>query len=113
MRLILNLLVATIAVFASAYIIPGVSVDSYKTALIVAIVLGLLNTIIKPILVILTLPITIITLGIFYLLINALMVIITASIVEGFQVESILAALLFGISVSIIRSFLGAFVDKK
>jgi putative membrane protein len=112
MKLILNLLVATIAVFASAYIIPGVSVDSYKTALIVAIVLGLLNTFIKPILVILTLPITIITLGIFYLLINALMVIITASIVEGFQVGSIIAALLFGISVSIIRSFLGTFIDK-
>lgn len=113
MKLILNLLVATIAVFASAYIIPGVSVDSYKTALIVAIVLGLLNAFIKPILVILTLPITIITLGIFYLLINALMVIITASIVEGFQVESIIAALLFGISVSLIRSFLGVFIDKK
>jgi putative membrane protein len=112
MKLILKLLVATIAVFVSAYIIPGVSVDSYVTALIVAVVLGLLNTFIKPILVILTLPVTIITLGIFYLLINALMVIITASLVKGFQVETIIAALLFGISVSVIRSFLGVFVEK-
>jgi putative membrane protein len=112
MRLILRLVIATIAVMVSSYIIPGVSVDSYKTALIVAIVLGVLNTFIKPVLVILTLPITILTLGIFYLLINALLVIITASLVKGFQVETIPAALLFGISVALIRSFLGMFVDK-
>ena len=103
---------ATLAVFVSAYIIPGVSVDTYVTCLIVAVVLGFLNSFIKPILVILTLPVTIITLGIFYLLINALMVIITASLVKGFQVESIIAALLFGISVSVINSFLNSFIDK-
>jgi putative membrane protein len=112
MRFILKMLVATIAVFVSAYIIPGVSVDTYITCLIVAVVLGFLNSFVKPILVILTLPVTILTLGIFYLLINALMVIITASLVKGFQVESIIAALLFGISVSVINSFLNTFIDK-
>jgi putative membrane protein len=112
MRFILKMLVATIAVFVSAYIIPGVSVDTYITCLIVAVVLGFLNSFVKPILVILTLPVTILTLGIFYLLINALMVIITASLVKGFQVESIIAALLFGISVSVINSFLSTFIDK-
>ena len=112
MKLIIKMLLATVAVFVSAYIIPGVTVDTYLTAFIVAIVLGVLNTFIKPILVILTLPVTILTLGIFYLLINALMVILTASLVNGFQVESVIAALLFGISVSVINSFLGVFIDK-
>lgn len=106
------MLISTIAVFVSAYIIPGVDVDTYVTAFIVAVVLGILNSFVKPVLVILTLPVTIITLGIFYLLINALMVIITASLVNGFQVSGILDALLFGISVSVINSFLGVFVDK-
>jgi putative membrane protein len=112
MRLILKLLGAAVSVFVSAYIIPGVSVDTYFTSLVVAVIFGLLNTFVKPILVILTLPVTILTLGIFYLLINALMVIITASVVKGFQVDSILAAILFGISVSIINSLLNIFIDK-
>jgi len=112
MRFVLKIVGATLAVFVSAYIIPGVTVDTYITALIVAVVLGFLNSFVKPILVILTLPVTILTLGIFYLLINALMVIITASLVRGFQVESIIAAILFGISVSLINSFLNTFIDK-
>ncbi len=112
MRFILKILGSAVSVLVSAYIIPGVSVNTYVTAIIVAIVLGCLNTFVKPILVILTLPITILTLGIFYLLINALMVIITASIVKGFQVDSVISALLFGISVSIINSFLNIFLDK-
>ncbi len=108
MKLILRLVASTLSVFTAAYIIPGVTVDSWKTALIVALVLGFLNMFIKPILVILTLPVTILTLGIFYLLINALMVIITASLVSGFQVDSIVAALLFGILVSVVNSFLSS-----
>lgn len=106
------MLASTAAVFISAYIIPGVSVDTYVTAFVVAVVLGILNSFVKPVLVILTLPVTIVTLGVFYLLINALMVIITASLVNGFQVAGILDALLFGIGVSVINSFLGIFVDK-
>jgi len=108
MKLILRLVASTLSVFTAAYIIPGVTVDSWKTALIVALVLGFLNMFIKPILVILTLPVTILTLGVFYLLINALMVIITASLVSGFQVDSIVAALLFGIIVSVVNSFLSS-----
>ncbi|HNS71419.1 MAG TPA: phage holin family protein [bacterium] len=108
MKLILRLVASTLSVFTAAYIIPGVTVDSWKTALIVALVLGFLNMFIKPILVILTLPVTILTLGVFYLLINALMVIITASLVSGFQVDSIVAALLFGILVSVVNSFLSS-----
>jgi putative membrane protein len=80
--------------------------------LIVAVVLGLLNMFVKPILVILTLPLTIFTLGIFYLIINALMVIITSSLVTGFYVDSLLAAFLFGVLVSVIQSFLYAFIKK-
>jgi putative membrane protein len=112
MKLLLKLFISTIAVFVSAYIIPGVAVNTYLTAFIVAIVLGVLNTFVKPILVILTLPVTILTLGVFYLLLNALMVIVTASLVSGFQVDGVMAAILFGLSVSIINSFLGVFVKK-
>ena len=106
MKLILKLIASSVAVLIAAYIIPGVSVESFTTAVIVAVVLGLLNTVIKPILVILTLPITILTLGLFYLIINALMVIITASLVPGFHVDTVTSALFFGIAVSIVNSFL-------
>ena len=112
MRFILKILSSALAVFVSAYIIPGVTVPGYVTAIIVAMVLGCLNTFVRPVLVILTLPITVLTLGIFYLLINGLMVIITASIVSDFRVENILSALLFGISVSVIKTFLNMFLDK-
>ncbi|GAA4421370.1 phage holin family protein [Nibrella viscosa] len=102
MSLILRLLVSAVAVLIAAYIIPGVSVDSFITALIVAVVLGLLNAIVKPILVILTIPITILTLGLFYLVINVLMVYLAAALVSGFAVSGFIAALLFSILVAIV-----------
>ncbi len=102
MGLILRLLISAVAVLIAAYIIPGVSVDSFVTALIVAVVLGLLNAIVKPILVILTIPITIMTLGLFYLVINVLMVYLTDALINGFAVNGFIAALLFSILVAIV-----------
>ncbi|RJR27856.1 phage holin family protein [candidate division WWE3 bacterium] len=107
MRLLLNLLLNTLAVFSAAYILPGVEVETFITAAIVAVVLGTLNTFVKPILVFLTLPITFLTLGLFTLVINAILVIIAAELVPGFDVTSFLNALLFSVIVSLFGSFLG------
>lgn len=106
MKLIISLLIKSLAVFVSAYLLPGVNVDSYTTALMVAIVLGIINLLIKPILVLLTLPINILTLGLFTLVINAALVLLTSSLVPGFKVEGWLSALLFALVLSIVSSFL-------
>lgn len=91
-------------------IIPGVQVDTFITAGIVAIVLGTLNTFIKPLILMLTLPITIVTLGLFTLVINTLLILLTDYLVAGFSVPSFLMALLFGIVLSFINSFLHTIV---
>ena len=106
MKLLIKLLIATLAVFLSAYLIPGVSVDGFQTAFIVAIVLGVLNVFLKPLLVLLTLPVTLLTLGLFSFVINIALIYLAAYIVPGFNVATILAALLFGLLVSLISSFL-------
>ena len=87
----------------SAYILPGVHVQNFWTALVVALVMGVLNILIKPLLVILTLPITIVTFGLFLLVINALMVLLASRIVPGFTVDGFWWAVLFSILVSLIN----------
>jgi putative membrane protein len=84
----------------------GVSVDNFITSLIVAIVLGLLNIFIKPILVLLTLPVTIFTLGLFLLFINAALIILCTKIVGGFKVDSLWTAMLFSILLSLLQSIM-------
>jgi len=106
MSLLINLLLSTIAVMATAYVLPGVNVDSFWTALVVAIALGIVNAILKPILIILTLPITILTLGLFTLVINALLVLLVTAFVPGFQVNGLLWAIIFGLVLSIVSGFL-------
>jgi len=106
MKLVIKLLIATLAVFLSAYLIPGVTVNGFQTAFIVAIVLGVLNVFLKPLLVILTLPVTILTLGLFSFVINIALIYLAAYVVPGFEISGILAALLFGLLVSLISSFL-------
>ena len=107
MNLILHLLMNTLAVLTASYVLSGVKVADVRTALIVAIVLGVVNTFVKPLLVLLTLPITVLTLGFFLLVINALMVLLTAKLVPGFHAESIWWAMGFSIVLSIVSSFLG------
>jgi len=100
-------IINTIAVFVLSYILPGVHVDSFFAAAIVAIVLGVLNTIVRPVLILLTIPVTVITLGLFLLVINALMVELTSYLVDGFYVSSLLWALLFSIGLSLISGLFG------
>jgi putative membrane protein len=106
MRLIVFLLVNTIAVFIAAYILPGVHVDSVITAFIVAILLGIINTIIRPILLLLTFPITLMTLGLFTLVINGLLVLLVTYFVKDFTVDNFLWAVGFSIIVSLVSWFL-------
>jgi putative membrane protein len=108
MKIVGRVLVSTLAVLVSAQVVPGVKVDAISTALVVAVVMGVLNTLVKPILVILTLPITILSLGLFLLVINVLIVYLTSNLVSGFEVESFLSALVF----SLVMSLVGAFLHK-
>ena len=113
MKLLVRLIVSALAVMLGAYLIPGVAVDSFFTALIVAVVLGLLNTFIKPILVFLTIPITIVTLGIFYLVINVAIIKLAGILIPGFVVVGFWPALLFSLFLSILGTILVKLVTEE
>lgn len=106
MHLIVYWVVITVAILAAAFILPGIHVRSLGSALAAAAVLGLLNMFIKPILVFLTLPITIVTLGLFVIVINALLLMLAGSIVSGFEIMSFWWAVGGAIIVSIVTSLL-------
>ncbi|HSX25359.1 MAG TPA: phage holin family protein [Candidatus Andersenbacteria bacterium] len=106
MNILLRWIINALAILAAAYIVPGIAVQGFGTALLVALVLGLLNIFIKPILILLTLPITIVTLGLFTFVINALLVLLTSKLVPGFFVAGFWQGLLFSIVFSIITSAL-------
>lgn len=112
MKLLLRLLLSTIAVVILSKVLPNVSVDSYQTALIVAVVLSLLNFIVKPIMVVLTLPITIVTLGLFLLVINAAIILLADHFIDGFMVNGFLWALIFSLCLSFLQSILFSFLKK-
>lgn len=112
MKLILKLLLTAAAVLIIAHFLPGVDVENYTSALIVAIVLGLLRVTVKPILVILTLPVTIITLGLFLLVINALIIMLADNLIDGFYISGFWIALLFSLILSIFQSILYSFLDE-
>jgi putative membrane protein len=105
-HIILTLLLSSIAVFITANILPGVHVQGFGTALMVAVVLGIINTFIRPVIFILTLPINILTLGLFTLVIIAGLIMLTAAIVPGFQVDGFWWAIAFAFVLWIINSFL-------
>lgn len=104
MKAIARFIVTSLCVIACAYVLPGVSVDGIWTAVVVAAILGLLNAFIKPILVILTIPVTFVTLGLFLLVINGFTVWLTSQIVPGFEIRSFGWAILFSILLSIVNS---------
>ena len=107
MKLIIRWLLLAAALLLVAYLYPGVSVTSFGAALIAALVLGLLNTIVWPLLVLLTLPVTVLTLGLFLFVINALMFWAAASLLAGFNVAGFSAALIG----SLIYSLCGMVID--
>lgn len=112
-RFLLKTMITAFAVLVASYVLAGVSVDGSLTAVLVAIVLGLLNSFIKPILIILTIPITIFTLGLFLLVINILIVKWASDIVPGFKVNGWFWALLFSLIVSFVTSIIEGLVKSQ
>ena len=106
MELIVRLIISTIAVLVTDLLLPGVRADDFLTGLLVAVVLGLLNTFLKPILVLFTLPVTVLTLGLFLLVINAGLVLLAARLVDGFVVEGFWWAVGFSLILSLVQGFL-------
>ncbi|MFH1047360.1 MAG: phage holin family protein [Patescibacteria group bacterium] len=104
MKLLLNWLMATVAVMALAYILPGVEVSNWFVALVVAIVLGLINAVLRPILIVLTLPINILTLGLLTFVIDGFLVLLAARLIDGFVVTTFWWALLFALLLGIVNS---------
>lgn len=113
MRFIGKILVTALAALIASYLLPGVTIDSGTTAVILALVLALLNGILKPILIFLTIPITILTLGIFLLIINILIILWADNIVDGFEVVNWWAAFWFSILLSIVSSVLEALIGTN
>jgi putative membrane protein len=95
-------LVITVAILVAAYVLPGIKVYDLKTAVIAAAVLGLINAFVRPVLVFLTLPITVITLGLFLLVLNALLLLLTAKLVSGLRIDSFWWAIAGSIVISIV-----------
>ena len=111
MNLLTRLLLSSIAVIVAAYLLPGIaltggSLDAFITAFIVAVIISLLNVTVKPLLIIFTIPITVVTLGLFLLVINAIVILIAGAIVPGFIVDNFWWALIFSLLLSVINSLL-------
>ena len=114
MKFIIRLLVtAAVAYGLSMMLKPHIMIDSYATSLIFVLVLGVLNAIVRPLLIILTLPITVLTLGIFLLVINVLMVILAGKFVSGIHIDGFLWAFIFGILLSFLSSTLTSLLKDK
>ena len=113
MKLLLRLIITAAVAYGLSKVLSGIEVTDFWTAFIFAVVLALLNVFVKPILVILTLPVTIITLGLFLFVINTLVVLLASRIVEGFYVKNFWWGLLFALLLSIIVTFVNSQIDKE
>ncbi|WP_426396092.1 phage holin family protein [Ralstonia sp. R-29] len=113
MRLLAVWVINALALLLVAYLLQGIHVNGFGSALIAALVLGLVNTLIRPILVILTLPVTLLTLGLFIFIINALLFLFVGNLLSGFQVASFGAALLGSILYSVISWLLSSLLLRE
>lgn len=109
---LIHTLVLAVAIWVTATVVPGVIITSWTALAIAAIVLGGVNAIVRPILVILTFPITVLTLGLFYLVVNGIAFGLAAALVPGFQIASWTAAILGALLTSVISWFIGIFVKR-
>ncbi|HSI70832.1 MAG TPA: phage holin family protein [Gillisia sp.] len=106
MKLLIRILMTALVVVLLANFLPGVTVAGYGTAILVAVVLSILNLIVKPILILFTLPVTIVTFGLFLLVINAIIILLVDAFISGFNVDGFWVALIFSLLLSIIQSIL-------
>ena len=108
MILLLRWILFALAIMFTAWLIPGIEVDGFKSALLVVVIMALINIFIKPLLVLITLPINLLTLGLFIFVINALLLLLLGRIAPGFEVDGFLSAFLG----SVVISFLGALISS-
>ena len=113
MNLIVKILISALAVMVTQYILPGVNVESFFTGIMVAALLGLFNATIKPVLIILTLPITVVTLGFFLLVINVFIIELAAGFLDGFSVDGFWWAVIFSFVLSIVTSVFNGIDGEK
>jgi putative membrane protein len=106
MAILINILLSALAVAITAYLIPGVTIDGYMTAIVVAVVLAIVNSTIGPLLKIITLPLNILTLGMISLIINVLMVLLVARLVPGFSISGFWIALVFAVVLALVNMVL-------
>lgn len=113
MKLVIGWLLNALALLGVAYLVPGIGVSNFTAALIAAAVIGLVNMLIKPILVILTLPVTILTLGLFIFVINGILFWLVGNFLDGFDVKTVMAGIIGAIVYSVISWVLSAIVIDK
>ncbi len=113
MNFILRLLVSALAVLITSYLIPGVHIESPAWSIVIAAALTIMNTIVKPFMIILTLPITLFTFGFFIMVINAFVILLTGKMVPGFEVDSFWSALGFSILLTIIQTIFEASSQRE
>ncbi|MBX9783388.1 MAG: phage holin family protein [Chitinophagaceae bacterium] len=113
MNFIIKVLITAVNAFLLAYVLPGVEIKDFLTAILVAFVLALLDAVVKPILILFTLPATIFTLGLFLFVINACIILLDAHFVGGFKVDGFWYALLFSICLSLINSLVHKSILKE
>ena len=111
--IILRWLVLTLAIMVAAYLIRGIAIKGFSSALLAAAMLGILNAFFRPILIILTLPINILTLGLFTFVINAVLLMMASGVIRGFEVQGFWPALLGSLVISIISWLLSSFINEK
>ena len=109
MRILISLLVNGLIIGLAAYVLPGVAIETWEALLFATIVLGLFNTFLRPIIRLVSLPITVMTLGLFSIVINALMIVFTSWIVDGFAIENFFVAIGFSIVISIVSTIMNWF----
>lgn len=112
MRIIFRILIVALVVFSLPTLVPGIDVSGFYAALVVAILLGIINITLKPLLFILTLPVTILTLGLFSFVINAILLKFVATIVKGFEINGFIPALLGSLIISLVGSIVGMLLKK-
>ena len=113
MRLLLKWLIMAASIIIAAYFIPGVRIGSFFSALWVALFLGVVNVLIRPVLILVTLPINILTLGLFTFVINAVLILLASSVIKGFEVAGFWWALLYSIVLSLVNYFINLIVQPR
>ncbi|WP_456462757.1 phage holin family protein [Reichenbachiella sp.] len=113
MNILIRLILSAIAVLICSYVLPGAHVSGFMTAIVVAGVLAIVNILVKPIFVLLTIPVTVLTFGLFLLFINTFMILLVSSLVPGFDIDGFWWAFLFSVALSIVNSVFEGMQDNN